>query len=235
MKKKFNYYGSDLEVMSNADNYYKWILKEFKRYIGKNVAEIGAGSGNFTNQLLLCNLENLSIYEPSTNMFSILKNKCKNNNKIKLYNDSFNSSSNLYKEYFDTIVYINVLEHIEDDKSELKKAYIHLKKGGQLLIFVPALNWLYSEFDKKVGHYRRYHKKEMKNILILNNFNIKKIKYFDFTGAIIWYFFSVLLKKDISNKSVTFYDKIIIPIISIIENKISPIIGKNLLVIAQKL
>ena len=68
--------------------------------------------------------------------------------------------------YFDSILYINVLEHIEDDRAELLSAYRALPVGGFLLLFVPALPQLYSKFDRSVGHFRRYYKKELIHFLL---------------------------------------------------------------------
>ena len=56
----------------------------------------------------------------------------------------------------DSIVYINVLEHVEDDQTELRMAHSVLASGGRLLVFVPAHEWLMSRFDRKLGHFRRY-------------------------------------------------------------------------------
>lgn len=229
-----NYFGTDLEIMSNANNYYNWIISEFKHFIGNNIAEIGAGSGNFTEFLLKENIKKISSYEPSKNMYKILKNKFSNNKIVNIYNGYFGNSNVPQKELFDTILYINVLEHIKDDKKELLNVQKSLKPNGHVLIFVPALNWLYSDFDKKVGHYRRYNKNDLKLLLEEVGFTIKKLKYFDSIGILPWYIFSVILKLDISNSSVSTYDKLIIPFISTIEKRISPFIGKNLIAVAQK-
>ena len=141
----------------------------------------------------------------------------------------------MFEEYFDSIVYVNVLEHIEDDYQELSCVYKSLKSEGFVLLFVPALSFLYSAFDKDVGHYRRYRKKKLINLLKNNYFKIIKAKYIDFTGILPWYFNFVLFKRPMIQKYVIQYDKYVIPVIKKFESLIAPPIGKNLLIVGQKI
>ena len=79
----------------------------------------------------------------------------------------------------------NVLEHIEDDKSTIADIYGKLETGGLFLIYVPALNILFSDFDRQVGHYRRYSKKELTEKLMQSGFIVEKIHYVDFLGFLL--------------------------------------------------
>ncbi len=233
-KNSSKYYGKDLEAMSFAKNYHRWILDEFREFIGKNVAEVGAGTGNFSEFLIDSGIENLAAFEPSENMFSQLSEKFKSNKKVSCKNSYFEDQSHLYNNVFDSIMYINVLEHIENDSEALKHAHQSLRPNGHLLIFVPALKFLFSELDKKVGHFRRYTKGELENVITSSGFNMKTIKYVDIAGIIPWYIAFVLLKKTTTTSNVSAYDKLIVPIMKKIELNITPPIGKNLIAIAQK-
>jgi phospholipid N-methyltransferase len=114
MKLERKYFGRDLEAMSWAKNYNKWILDEIKDYIGSNILEVGAGAGNFSDFVLSLSIKKLTCMEPSKNMFSLLKKKFVNNNKIVLKNGGIkNIIGDKKNERFDTILYINVLENIE--------------------------------------------------------------------------------------------------------------------------
>ncbi len=149
-----NYYGADLEAMAIAKNYNQWILEEFANYLRGHVVEVGAGIGNFSEHLLQTPLEVLDVFEPSQNMYPMLAEKFSLENKVSTHNCYFpGMNGNL-----DAIVYCNVFEHIDDDLGEMIKAHDSLKPGGHLLIFVPALPFLYSKMDNKLGHYRRYQK-----------------------------------------------------------------------------
>ena len=143
--------------MSFAVNYHKWILSEFMPYIGNYVAEVGAGIGNFSRLLLKTDrINRLMAFEPSANMYPLLQKTLMNDKRAKAINGFFAQGE--ISEYFDTVIYVNVLEHIEDDVSELVYVNNVLMRGGHLLIFVPALPWLYSNLDREIGHFRRYTK-----------------------------------------------------------------------------
>ena len=234
MKNEKKYFGKDLEAMSVAQNYQTWVLDELKPYLGDYVAEVGAGMGNFSQFLLETNLKNLVTFEPSDNMYSLLEKKFENKSNVDTIKSFFEDQSDNYINAFDSVCYINVLEHIEDDKSALSHAYKTLKPKGHLLIFVPALSFLYSNLDKKVGHYRRYSKKELVSCATAAGFSIKNVKYFDIAGIIPWYIAFVLLKQTTTEGNVSLYDKLIVPIMRKVENIMTPMIGKNLILIGQK-
>jgi len=232
---KKQYFGKDLEALTAASNYYKWIIEIFRPFLGNNVAEIGAGNGNFTNFLAEEKIKNIFAFEPSNNMYALLSDKFKENNKVTTINKFFEEKYQEFTNFFDSVLYINVLEHIEDDKQELEYAYKTIKKNGHILIFAPALSFLFSNFDKKIGHFRRYHKKELINIIRESGFSIEDVRYFDSVGIITWYIVFVALRKTTTNKTnIKFYDKLIVPPLRLLENLIPPPVGKNLLLIGKK-
>jgi hypothetical protein len=128
-----------------------------------------------------------------------------------------------------------VLEHIEDDRGELQKVYETLEQGGHCLIFVPAFMSLYGAFDKKVGHFRRYTKKELEEKAKSAGFEIVKSKYFDFVGMFPWYIKYKLLKSDsLESGAVTAYDKFAVPVTKQFERFLSFPAGKNILTVLKK-
>ena len=234
MKNERKYYGKDLEAMSFAQNYHKWILEEFIPYLGEHVAEVGAGMGNFSDFLLGTDIKYLVAFEPSDNMFSSMEKKFANNNNVDVIKAFFEDQSCHYKDTFDSVCYVNVLEHVENDREALSHAYKSLHHKGHILIFVPALSFLYSNLDKKLGHYRRYSKKELIEVVTSVGFSIKKVKYFDMVGIIPWYIAFVLLNRTIKESNVSMYDKLAVPIMKKVDRVITPMIGKNLVLVGQK-
>ena len=232
--KKPAYFGNDLEAMSFAKNYHRWIVDEFHPALGTNVAEIGAGVGNFSEFLLDAGVKYLAAFEPSENMYPHLAKKFAGMQNVRTYNNLFEETSERFIEYFDAAVYVNVLEHIENDVEALSHAFKTLRPGGRLLVFVPALQWLYSELDYKVGHFRRYHRSQLIQTIEAAGFCVKTAKYFDIMGIIPWYFAFVVLKQTASATNVSSYDRLIVPITRRLEQSFSPPVGKNLLVIAHK-
>jgi len=237
MSKKHVYVGKDLEAMSFAVNYHKWILEEFRPFLGKNFVEVGAGTGSFSEMLIGESPENLALIEPSE-MFLFLEqniSQIETSVIVNYYNSIFSETADSLKAKPDTIIYVNVLEHIEDDAGELRKVYETLEPGGHCLIFVPAFMSLYGAFDEKVGHFRRYTKKELEEKGKNAGFKIVKSKYFDFAGIFPWYIKYKLLKSDsLESGAVTAYDKFAVPVTKQFERFLRFPAGKNILTILQK-
>jgi SAM-dependent methyltransferase len=230
--KMSQYFGKDLEAMSFAINYHKWIMDEFYPYLGSFVAEVGAGTGNFSRLILETHIKSLNAYEPSKNMYPLLKEALSQDKRAEAIKGFFSSADT--EEGFDSILYVNVLEHIKDDASELANAHKALNLNGHLLIFVPALPWLYSDLDKQLGHFRRYVKKDLADLTKKVGFTIVKARYFDIAGIIPWYVNFVLLNNSIRGGSVSLYDRLVVPLMRLSERLIPPPIGKNVLLIAKK-
>jgi len=237
MSKKHVYVGKDLEAMSFAVNYHKWILEEFRPFLGKKLVEVGAGTGSFSEMLIAENPENLALIEPSE-MFKFLEqniSQFETPASVDYYNDIFSETAHKLNETPDTIIYVNVLEHIEDDRGELEKVYETLQPGGHCLIFVPAFMSLYGAFDEKVGHFRRYTKNELEEKGRNAGFKIVKSKYFDFVGIFPWYVKYKLLKSDsLESGAVTAYDRFAVPVTKQFERFLKFPVGKNILTVLKK-
>jgi SAM-dependent methyltransferase len=226
------YPGKELEAMSFALNYHRWIVDEFESYLGETTAEVGAGVGSVSKLLLRTRIKRLVAFEPSPNMYPHLEQELRHEQRARAVNDFF--SPRYAREGFDSIVYINVLEHIEDDQTELGNAFEILRPEGHLLLFVPALAWLYSDFDKQIGHFRRYEKTALSGLVRDVGFALVRARYFDLAGIIPWYVNYVLLRHSMGSASVSLYDKLVVPTIKLIERSLTPPIGKNVLLIARK-
>jgi len=135
---------------------------------------------------------------------------------------------------FDTILYIDVLEHINDDKEELKIASKHLKPGGKLIIISPAIPQLYSEFDRSVGHYRRYTKKSI-DIIAQSDLIVKRISYIDSLGALASLANRLFLNQKMpAVNQLKFWDKILIPCSKCVDRILGYSFGKSILAVFTK-
>ena len=218
--------------MSFARNYHDWVLAELAPYLGRSVAEVGAGVGNFSALLLGQAIERLVAYEPSENMYPVLAHALAGEPRATAVNGFFGPEA--AGRGFDSVLYINVLEHIEDDAAELERARAALADSGHLLIFVPALPWLYSDLDRQVGHFRRYVKRQLLELVANAGFTIVRARYFDLAGVLPWYVNFVLLRNSIGGGSVSLYDRLVVPIMRRVEAVIPPPLGKNLLLVARR-
>lgn len=231
------YVGKDLEAMDFAENYHRWILELCKPFIGKHVVEVGAGTGSFSKLLLEMNPTSLDLIEPSE-MFRELETNFPMSPSIGLHRNIFTRVADKLEQSPqrpDTLFYVNVLEHIEDDRSELAAVRRVLVNDGHICIFVPAMKFLFSDFDKRLGHFRRYKKSDLLKKCEDAGFKIRIARYFDFPGMLPWFIkYRIMRSLSMESKLVRMYDNVAVPIIKRFENVVSPPVGKNLLVVAQK-
>lgn len=236
---KVEYAGKDLEAMDFAVRYHNWILEVFRPYLGKRIVEVGAGTGSFSELLLETQPESLTLVEPSE-MFERLELAMGSRNGVsrpRLHNNIFRNVAAEIKDEQrpDSIIYVNVLEHIDDDELELEVVHDTLAQGGRLFIFVPANRFLFSNFDRNIGHCRRYGKKELHQKLDAAGFRLVKSRWFDLLGVLPWLIkYRFMRSTTMESGAVQAYDRYIVPAIRPIENLINPPIGKNLIVIAEK-
>ena len=224
------YNGWELNFFDNAKNFRLYQLQLIRKFLNGYIAEVGPGNGK--NLKYYKNIPiKIDLFEPSKKLYKNLKKTFKKNKKINFYNKNFNYTSNKYN----AILYLDVLEHIKDDAQEIKLAFRSLKRGGFLIINVPAFNFLYSQFDKDVGHYRRYSKKEIMKLFFKLDFKIVSFIYYDVIG----YCLSLLSKILIINYKTNFEKKIklwnsLIWISKILDKIILNCVGKSLLLIIKK-
>jgi SAM-dependent methyltransferase len=240
MTEGFSYPGRDLEAMSFAENYHRWILRSFAPYLGSRIVEVGAGSGSFSSILAEREPELLVLVEPSASMFAQLTSRLAKKSAeiaITMQNSTFTKVADQIKACRpNSILYVNVLEHIEHDDSELVSVCQTLPSGGRVFVFVPAFPWLLGPFDRKIGHFRRYRKRELEAKCVNAGFKILKSQYFDFLGIAPWWVKYRLLQSDnLEPMGVRLYDKFVVPIAILLERVVTPPAGKNLLLIAEKI
>ena len=233
------YPGKDLEAMSFAVRYYRWLFNELRPYIGRRVVEVGAGTGSFSEMILDTEPEILSLIEPSKMFLELVKNVTGEGSRTDLRHHraifEFVADEIKADASPDTIVYVNVLEHIDDDERELELIYNTLEPGGRLLIFVPAVQALFSDFDRSIGHYRRYSKRDLERKVTDAGFRIVKSKNFDAAGVLPWFVkYRLLRSMNMDQRSVSIYDGLVVPIVSRLESILPVPIGKNIVLVAEK-
>ena len=143
--------------------------------------------------------------------------------------------SKYYKTKYDTIIYLDVLEHIRNDEKEILSAYKRLKKNGNLIISVPAFQYLYTDYDRKIGHYRRYDKKSFEKIFNKLKLKSYQMTYFDSIGyALIFLSKFLAVSNRVNFRGSVKLWNFLIPISKILDVFLSIFIGKSLMVIITK-
>jgi SAM-dependent methyltransferase len=230
----FVYSGSELDALSGATNYYRWLIRRFSPYLGPRVVEVGAGIGTFSEFLLsVPQVEQLIAIEPAANTFPILERRLAGNPRaraIKGYLEDYPAESSS-----DSLVAVNVLEHVEDDDAFLRRAWDVVRPEGTLLLFVPAVPAIFGSLDRAFEHFRRYAKAQLRQRIERAGWTIERIGYMNLPGILTWTVAGKLLKrKSISARDARVYDRLVVPVAAAIEDRIEIPIGQSLLAIARK-
>ncbi len=231
-----DYFGTDLEDLSHAVNYMHWVLDAFRPYLGRTVIEVGAGMGGFSKTVIDGIDPDVFIAcEPAPNMFKSLEANLRGARNAVTVKGFLKDAVSLLPHSPDTILYVNVLEHIFHDRRELALAHESLAGDGHVCILVPAHQFLYSRLDKLVGHHRRYSKRELVDAAESAGFRTLKCYYIDFFGIIGWWVLFRLLKQERPDAGrVSFYDRTLVPLMRKMFGTENRFIGKNLVLIGRK-
>ena len=224
------YPGAELDSFDKASVWRKYIFWIIKNYIKGFTLEVGAGIGSFTSNYKSL-ASNITLSEIDTDNLNFIKEKFKTDN----FNFTSDYTKNINKN-FDTIMYLNVLEHIEKDNKEIEDAFKKLNPNGYLIVLVPAHNKLYSKFDKAVGHFKRYDIDFFKNIKIQKS-KLIKLCYLDAAGYFLYYLNKIFFKEEVypSKIKILIWDKIFTPLTFFLDKILMYKFGKNILYVIQKL
>lgn len=229
------YEGRDLEVLAEMPNYYDWIMDTFSSYVRGRVIEYGAGAGTVSARLAPL-ADELTLVELSANLIEPLSVRFCDDPKVKVISESLeNHAAQLGAEAVDTVVMVNVLEHIEDDREALTHLLRILRPGGHLLLFVPALQGLMSKLDRLHGHFRRYHRPDLASKVQAAGGDVLLSRYFDCAGVIPWFVINKMMGSTTFNPAlIDIHDKYVVPVSRAFERVVSPPFGKNLMLVARK-
>ena len=227
--------GGMLEDMEHLPNYNDWIVSMLAPALRGRAAEIGAGLRTFAERIRP-HVDSLELVEPAPELAGRLTEKFAAEDGYRVMEQTLEDwlQAGMQAE-FDSIVLVNVLEHIKDDRAAAEGFYRNLKAGGRLMIFVPAMPFLYSKLDFAYGHYRRYTRKTLRQRVAAAGFEIEMLRFVDFAGVLPWWLLNTVLGKTTFHApSLRVYDKYFVPVTRSVESVLAPPVGKNLILIARK-
>lgn len=229
------YIGNELELFERATvwkTYYGHFLAPFLK--GK-VLEVGAGIGGTTHELCNGTQEEWLCLEPDPDLYTKLESKIKDRQLPSCCTSVKGTTGDLPPgKKFNAIMYIDVIEHIEKDAEELSRAKALLAEGGYLIVLVPAHQYLYNEFDKAIGHYRRYNKKMLINAAP-GGLQLVRIMYLDSCGLLASLMNKYFLKQDYPTlKQINFWNRFMVPVSKITDFILNYNLGKTVVAIWQK-
>ena len=217
---------------ANSLFYNKWLFSFCKDYLGERTIEVGSGVGTFTEMASKISKHVLAV-EVAGNCAAELKKRFLNDSRVKILHRSIiDVNSKKYKGY-DSAISFNVFEHIKNDMSALINVRKILKIGGKFSLFVPCGRKIFGPQDLKIGHFRRYEKKELTDKLKKAGFKILEARYVNSAGYLAWWFLKKT-RSTITNGNVLLFDRIIASWLRFAEKVINPPFGLSLFILAEK-
>jgi SAM-dependent methyltransferase len=219
-----------LENFSEVPRFNQWLYAKIARFASGQILEIGSGIGNIS-AFLLKDQPDTTLSDLRPEYCQILENKFGQNPNLRgIYSldlslTDFNSRYSVLLEKFDTVIALNVVEHIEEDSIAIRNAKALLRKNGKLIILVPAGQWLYNSLDHELGHFKRYSKAGLKKLMESAGFSVSYCRYFN-AAAILGWFISgnILGEKLIPQSKLHVFNKLL-PVFRILDWFITPFAG----------
>ncbi|MFN8443184.1 MAG: class I SAM-dependent methyltransferase [Caldilineaceae bacterium] len=228
-----------LHRMASVDRYNRWIYEEIAPFSGRRLLEVGCGIGNMTDFFL--DLEEVVGVDPLVSSVHNITAKYAKYPNVHIYQGDITTGETVEKlidHRFDTIICLNVLEHIEQDQLALRHMYDLLVPGGRLLLFVPAGQFMYGSLDIALGHFCRYDQATLDAKVQQAGFTILKSSYMNLAGIPGWWLNSRVLKRNILPIGQLQLFNILAPFFIAFEHSLRKVwdapIGQSLLCIGQK-
>ncbi len=228
---RFEYRGAELELFSRARNWKQYWSAEIRPYLGPRVLEVGAGIGSNTGLLNQGATEWVCL-EPDADQARILMARQRGVPGAQTIVGVIGDIPSVPR--FDSIVYIDVLEHIEDDRAEIAAAAARLRPGGALIVLSPAHSWLFSKFDTALGHFRRY-SSEALLALTSPELEIVTVRQLDSVGMIASLANRLLLSSAMPTVSqILLWDRVMVPMSRLLDPLLAYRCGKSIIAVWRR-
>ncbi len=223
---EFAYAGSELEIFEKAVHWKRYFARHIAPYIRGDVLEAGAGIGANLKIFAHLDFRRWTCLEPDREMSERLRASLPDTAR---YETVVGTLQDLPGRRFDAILYIDVLEHIEDDRAELGRAATHLNPGGAVIVLSPAHQWLFTPFDAAIGHFRRYSKRTLA-AAGPPELSCRKLIYLDTVGLAASAANRLFLKSAMpSNSQIQTWDRLMVPLSRCFDPLLGYRVGKSVL------
>ncbi|MBL8799291.1 MAG: class I SAM-dependent methyltransferase [Planctomycetia bacterium] len=229
------YVGSELELFAAAANWKAYLSRQLQGYLGDSVLEVGAGLGTTTLNLCRRPHRRWVCLEPDPAMTATLQAKRDAGELPACCEVRAGTLADLpTDERFDSIIYIDVLEHIEDDRGELQRAAEHLAPQGRIVVLAPAHQFLFSPFDQSIGHFRRYNR-AMLQAAAPTGLACERQKYLDTVGLLASLGNRFVLGSGMPTpRQIWTWDKLMVPVSRFLDPLLFFTLGKSILGVWRK-
>jgi SAM-dependent methyltransferase len=225
------YVGGELPLFLEARNFHRYYLDLFEPWLRGRVLEVGGGLGALTESLLERDVGAITVCEPDVELAARLAERvgCRADVVVGGLRDVPPDRG-----AFDAVLYVDVLEHIEDDQAELVAAVGRLSPGGALLVGGPAHDWLFSSFDTAIGHHRRYDRGRLRALIAgCPTLDLVRFAYFDCLGVLLslgnrW----IGDQRMPSPRQIQFWDRLVLPMSRRLDRLLAHRVGKSFVAVA---
>ena len=226
----YRYVGSELAIFEKAVHWKRYWSGKIRPFVSGDVLEVGAGIGANT-RLLAPGMpyRSWTCLEPDASLAAQI---CPPGSGIHAVCGTVADLPPAAS--FDSILYIDVLEHIEDDRAEMARASALLKRAGHLIVMSPAHQFLYSPFDSAIGHFRRYSRKTLAGV-VPSQLRLRLLAYLDAAGMLASLANRVLLNQSMPKENqILLWDRVLVPVSRVIDPLCAGRVGKNVLGVWQR-
>ena len=230
-----SYPGEELELFANAHVWKDYWTRQAAPFIGARVFDVGSGAGG-NLPWLAAHGTDWTCIEPDRRLAEQLKQNLPNAQAGQKWRAVHGALSDITESpRADTIIYADVLEHIEDDRAEAALAASMLNEGGRLIVLVPAHQWLYSPFDAAIGHFRRYNRDSLKAVAP-QNLELVQMRYLDSIGIAASIANRFLLQASSPTPAqIELWDQRLVPLSKLCDPLLRYRLGKSLLAIWRRI
>ncbi len=231
-----DYVGTELELFAHAKNWKAYWSAQIAEYVRGDVLDVGAGLGATIEVLSGLVNARWTALEPDPGLAERLR--------AAVTGGAIPSSTRVVNgvltdldahERFDTVLYIDVLEHIEDDRSQLECAARLIRPGGCLVVLAPAHNWLFTPFDQAVGHFRRYSRPDLRR-LVPSDMKIHRLRYLDSAGLLASLGNRLFLQASSPTPSqIALWDNVLVRASRLLDPLTFGMLGKTVVMVCQKI
>lgn len=221
-----------LESNAAAQNYHHWLCSMAQPYLGDDPLEIGSGLGEYAETWLEGGLPRITLSEADPSRLAALHDRFDGDRRVKFAVVDLDSAQ---AGDYSSVVSFNVMEHIPDDAAAFAAAFHLLRPGGYFVTFAPAFPSAMSQFDRAIGHVRRYTRAEIRSKYVGAGFDIVDCRYVNAPGLFAWFMGMRVMRMTPGDGPVLrVWDRAVVPVARKVESKVKAPFGQSVLAVGRR-